>query len=427
MGGNAFTSTLPPTSFPRLPPAVYAALKTRLFPQIQSIYTHVAVPFEAPEKASYGDLDFVVAGPKHHRHHHHPSETSTRDAQTTHAEIPVNAPHELVQETIGAAHVNPMEGNRTSNFAVPIARGEWSALGHADEEEEARRGAEGGEIFYQVDVNVCASKNEWDRIVFFHAYGDLGMIMGLIARNAGFALGSKGLKVPNPPHHPIDLSHSFDTILPFMGLSMPAWRAGFATQRAVFEWAGTSRFFDPTRFRAEGEGFSKVKPERKMYAEFVQWAMAQAAAMKRVAEQKEESREEREVRRMRPRLRDEALVYFGKKEEFEREEREREARVRLKEMFSGSRVRDWADMGEYWKGVKMIMDGVRERVGGDEGVLRVLDEEGKEGIRKIVLEVKEELGLGLGSRKELRGPVDELTSAVEKVRIASPPSSVQGS
>lgn len=31
--------------------------------------------------------------------------------------------------------------------------------------------------------------------MFFHGYGDLGMILGLIVKNVGLALGSKGLKV----------------------------------------------------------------------------------------------------------------------------------------------------------------------------------------------------------------------------------------
>lgn len=31
--------------------------------------------------------------------------------------------------------------------------------------------------------------------MFFHSYGDLGMILGLIARNNGLKLGVHGLKV----------------------------------------------------------------------------------------------------------------------------------------------------------------------------------------------------------------------------------------
>jgi hypothetical protein len=199
MGGNAFGAVLKASSFPRLPPAVYAALKSRLLPKIQSLYSFVAVPIEAPEKPDYGDLDFVVACPKF--------EIIPSNG------VLINHTHEVVQETIGARFLNPMDGNRTSNFAVPVAQGEWGQLGHRLDETAKRSDAEAGEIFYQVrvrmvvpyksdlivdnqvDVNVCTDRAEWERVVFFHGYGDLGMILGLIAKNAGLALGEKGLKV----------------------------------------------------------------------------------------------------------------------------------------------------------------------------------------------------------------------------------------
>lgn len=47
----------------------------------------------------------------------------------------------------------------------------------------------------KVDVHVCEDKTELDRVVFFNSYGDLGMILGLLAANVGLKLGSKGLKV----------------------------------------------------------------------------------------------------------------------------------------------------------------------------------------------------------------------------------------
>jgi hypothetical protein len=56
-------------------------------------------------------------------------------------------------------------------------------------------------IYFQVDVHVCMDKDEWDRIMFYNSYGDLGMILGLIGKNAGLSLGSKGLKVCSPYPH----------------------------------------------------------------------------------------------------------------------------------------------------------------------------------------------------------------------------------
>jgi hypothetical protein len=172
---------------------VYRAVKDRLTPRLLAIYSIVSTPYEAPEKNDHGDLDFLVCEP------------------LTGAEVP----HEKVQALLDAKYVVPMPGNRTSSYAVPIDDGEWAKLGHAAEEEKAPRQAKEtdnqGDIFYQViprvgyrkceltccqvDVHVCSDKAEWERIHFFHGYGDLGMILGLVARNKGLALGSKGLKV----------------------------------------------------------------------------------------------------------------------------------------------------------------------------------------------------------------------------------------
>jgi hypothetical protein len=38
-------------------------------------------------------------------------------------------------------------------------------------------------------MHVCADKAEWEHIHFFHGNGDLGIILGLVARNKGLALG----------------------------------------------------------------------------------------------------------------------------------------------------------------------------------------------------------------------------------------------
>jgi hypothetical protein len=45
-----------------------------------------------------------------------------------------------------------MDGNRTSNFAVPILENEWAVCGQSERDAEikARKDAGGEEIFYQV-------------------------------------------------------------------------------------------------------------------------------------------------------------------------------------------------------------------------------------------------------------------------------------
>ncbi|KAJ7274540.1 hypothetical protein B0H12DRAFT_1215482 [Mycena haematopus] len=388
MGGSAFSATLPASALPRIPPAVYRALKARLTPRLQTLYSIVSTPYEAPEKTDHGDLDFLVCGPL--------------DGTT------MEVPHEDVQTLLNAKYVVPMPGNRTSSYAVRIELGEWATLGHGSEEEEARRRAKEAdgqeELFTQVDVHVCSDKAEWERIHTLHGYGDLGMILGLIARNKGLALSTKGLKIPHPPRPPFDLCENMDEIFIYMGLSMSRWKAGFQTKREVFEWAGTSSFFDPARFKTEGQGIKKVKPERKMYAQFVEWAKGQqqqgAGDSTTCSMEKEEQVQH-------------ALKYFGKKEEWDALEREDADKARLKEGFNGTKVREWAGLPiEQWKDLKNIMDTVRALAGGEPGVLKILVEQGDEGIKEYVLKAKEMLGVTVGEEE-----VSEVTTALEAVAL----------
>lgn len=149
MGGNAFAQLLKNASFPRMSPAVYFALKAKILEQLTPLFAHVAVPREAPGKADYGDLDFIVAGPLR----------------------PITL--DTLQESLGA--VLAIDGG-TANFAVRLPDAE-------------------PDTYVQVDVNKCADVDEFNRFVFFQSYGDLGMILGLLARSYGLSFGHHGLKV----------------------------------------------------------------------------------------------------------------------------------------------------------------------------------------------------------------------------------------
>lgn len=130
MGGRAFGSVLEVAAFPRIPPAVYGNLKAHLYPKLSELYTWVGVPIEAPEKLDYGDVDFVVATPKN--------------------QISQSLSHQVTKETLGAKFMIPMEGNRTSNYAIPISPGEWALFGHSAKEDDKRKKVTDGQIFYQV-------------------------------------------------------------------------------------------------------------------------------------------------------------------------------------------------------------------------------------------------------------------------------------
>jgi hypothetical protein len=159
MGGKAFAASLLNARFPRLPTAIYENHKKRLLPVVQRYFRDVGVPVEAPEKVDHGDLDFLAHGPLA------PDEKGDVD-------------FESLQNALGAKVCIPMRGNRTSHFAVPFV-------------DEGMT----GDDYLQVDVHVCEDEAEFKRILFFHSYGDMGMLMGLVAKGVGLHMGTKGLEV----------------------------------------------------------------------------------------------------------------------------------------------------------------------------------------------------------------------------------------
>ncbi|KAL0069763.1 hypothetical protein AAF712_003032 [Marasmius tenuissimus] len=372
MGGNAFTD-LPREAFPRLPPELYIALKARLTETVESLYSHVVVPREAPGKQDYGDIDFVVCSPR--------------------SGLPA-VPHTEIQEALKAHHVKAAEGNRTSNFAIPITAEYKEYLtrqGTLDIRLE-------DSYFCQVDINVCHDMDEWERIRFFHSYGDMGMILGLLAQNVGLAWGLNGLKYPHPPYKPIVLSTDHKEIVDFFGLPMERWSSGFETQEEVFRWIVTSRLFDSSRFCSKGQ---KVKQVRTMYHNFVSWVddrttpeSLPVSGMSISPSESPTPGPSGGASTFTPRqheVREEALLHFGKKEELEEFLCETKGRELLKKVFNGHTVSEWAQLGTRWKTVKMVMDAVRQEHGGEEGLVKIIKAEGEDGLKSRVLKASKSL------------------------------------
>lgn len=119
---------------------------------LRTFYHCVGVPAPAPDKEMYRDIHFIVAGPM----------GSIQPEQIRLA---------LRSQLMDA------DGSRIYHFAVLI--------------QSANR-------FVQVSVESCTSESEYHRIMCFRAYGDLGMILNLLARTHGLSLGCKGLKVVLP-------------------------------------------------------------------------------------------------------------------------------------------------------------------------------------------------------------------------------------
>ncbi|KAF8207587.1 hypothetical protein K438DRAFT_1962503 [Mycena galopus ATCC 62051] len=141
-----------------------------------------------------------------------------------------------------------------------------------------------------------------------------------------------------------------------------------------------------------------------MYAQFVEWAKEQQQV---AGDSTRGMDKEEQVQH--------ALKYFGKKEKWDALEREDVDKARLKAGFNGSKVREWAGLPvEQWKELKNIMDQVRAVVGGEPGILRILNEKGEEGIKECVLRARDKLGVTV----EGQG-VSEVSAGLEAVVLES--------
>ena len=167
--GSKVSLSPPDKTFPRLTPAVYASLKSTLLPRLTPLFQYISVPHEAPEKQDYGDVDFVVACP---------------NAVIGHKEIK-NALH--ASACIPSAQP---DGRGSHHFALRLA--DVVPCQPTDAEHAT---AETSDVYVQIDVNIRKDVQDWENAVFFHAYGDLGMIMGRLAASVGLHLGELGLKV----------------------------------------------------------------------------------------------------------------------------------------------------------------------------------------------------------------------------------------
>ncbi|KAF9646700.1 hypothetical protein BDM02DRAFT_3254913 [Thelephora ganbajun] len=354
MGGNAFSDRLPTALFPRMSPAFYNSLKTRVTSRLEALYHLVAVPPEAPGKPDYGDLDIVICQPK-----------------IVKKDIPLSECVTLaeIEQALGSAHSLPLPGDRTSNFAIPIQH---------------------DELYVQVDLHFCEDVESWNSRILFQSYGELGMILGVLARTVGLTWTVAGLKlfryntyISDPPY--IRLTGSHHEIFEFFGLARGVHEQGFTTAQEVFDWVTTSRFFNPHRLLPAMKNL-KFKGERKMHNEFLDHLRSLISSG--------ESQNPLDVHA----IQDEALALFCKREEFDNAVREKYLCRKVKEVFRGSLVKEWTGLS-YWGDVKVVTDAMRVRV------LDGIDAADKDWREEMVkLGDEERMALALRLKEELIPP-----------------------
>lgn len=233
MGGKAFTHGPEPLSTPRMPPAIYRCLLDQFHVQLATFFEQVASPIEAPEKATFGDIDLLVAKPK-------------------------DTPLEV------AAIAKALNAKRTLSFppvyslAVPYP------------------GLEGS--FVQLDIQVCkAGDFEWE--LFHKSHGDLWNLIGTSIRPFGLTANDTGLylRIPeieqeNRKRAMVFLTAEPDTVLNFLGLDSTSFLRPFDTVEAMFDLTCSCRFFRPQSYEKHDlkSNDRKRLAQREVFKQFVE-------------------------------------------------------------------------------------------------------------------------------------------------------------
>ena len=174
MGGNAFSEQLPTAVFPKMSLAFYNSLKSRIMPRLEALYHLVVVPPGAPGKPDYGGLDILVCKPKDVKEGVPLSECVTLKE---------------IEQALGSAYSNPLPGNRTSNFAIPIQQDEIQHFSFDKDKSDL------AQLYIQIYLHFCEDEQNLRSRALFKSYGELGMILGMLGKTVGLKWTPSGLKV----------------------------------------------------------------------------------------------------------------------------------------------------------------------------------------------------------------------------------------
>jgi hypothetical protein len=328
MGGSAFNLEAHGFITSRMNLAQYKALSDLVLPLVRLYFCNVAVPPEAPEKLSYGDLDIFVSRPLNLHPH--------------------DAILQLCTNALGDRCKRFIYSVGTSNIAVELEDG-----------------------IFQVDVHIVDKDEMWDIDFWMHSYGDTGMIVSSILKAWKLRLSaSRGfwVDIGESACMPFVLSLDMERIAKFVGLDWKRYQEGFCTTVELFEWIeGVTLNGKRVGVKAKGKLEKKAHDDRPMWLAF--WTRGDDTAY-------EPTEEEQKL------VFEQAVECFGKREEFGKVllglARDKEA----KEKLNGFRVMEWTGakgraLGELMKTLKK--DG---RLSKDGLVAMGLDE-----VEKTVLEV----------------------------------------
>ncbi len=168
---------------------------------------------------------------------------------------------------------------------------------------------------YQVDFilvdNLAMAK-------FYFSYGDVGAVLGHLAKAHGLSYGHKGLSAYVDDHVKVRLIDNPTEVCEYLGLSMEMYTRGFTTLAEVNQWVTGCRLYHPSlfeRLRSYNESRQILRP---FYVQFLEHALTTPS---------------NDANWVLTKLNEHAVEYFGKQADvakhFEEKRLEEEFRVKF--------------------------------------------------------------------------------------------------
>jgi hypothetical protein len=204
MGGHAFKSL----NCPRISPEIYTNVKLHTTAALRTIFSHVVVPTEMPEKDDYGDIDFLVSSPLHS-----PTSTSVERFDWPGTVSLIKSAFNTTHGRLGFLSLECMY------FAI-------RAPGHEEKD-----------FWVQVDVKVCFKPELFEWQSYELGYATLSKIKGSMVKPLGLTIDPEGLHIrveemdeTNFPGSMIWISNSPKDVLRIMGMDRRQLEATFQTK-----------------------------------------------------------------------------------------------------------------------------------------------------------------------------------------------------
>ncbi|KAM3417577.1 hypothetical protein BST61_g5813 [Cercospora zeina] len=321
MGGAAFAHAVaegqPTLRTPRMTPQTYERLKNIYLERLAKFFPQCRVTQlrEAPGKADYGDIDFIIA---------------------------TNGPLDAVQlaTALGAAGVLSYGG--LCMLAVPVDGQKHTGPPARYTNLNSNKGRQPSSIpseleYAQLDIDLI-DPALFDWYAFYSSYGDLSGLLGQIMHNLGFTVSDKGvflrlrelddakaselhLRVTDKQGL-LFLSNDPDQVMQVLGLDISRYHSGFNAVDEFYSWLARCRLLTPDYVgnlqykRKDTSNQRQKEHKRSMITNFFKDYLPSQLGLD-VSEIDDSATWKEDLTRRRQEWCEEAISFFGKREEME--------------------------------------------------------------------------------------------------------------